>query len=67
MGAQSPDPRHVFRLASTIAVLGYGISNFTDSIWKGIKWSTSFKFLFDGLLYGLATGAVFAWMWPEAA
>jgi hypothetical protein len=67
VGAQGADPRHVFRMASTIAVLGYGFSNFTDSIWKGIHWSTSFKFLFDGLLYGLATGAMFAWMWPEAA
>lgn len=67
VGATGADPRHVFRIASTIAVLGYGVSTFTDSIWKGIKWSTSVKFFFDGLLYGLATGAVFAWLWPEAA
>lgn len=67
VGATGADPRHVFRMASTIAVMGYGVSAFVDSIWKGVKWSTSFKFFIDGLLYGLATGGVFAWLWPEAA
>ena len=67
VGATGADPRHIFRIASTIAVAAYGVGAMTDSIWKGVKWSTSFKFLFDGLLYGLATGAVFAWQWPDAA
>ena len=66
VGATGADPRHIFRITSTIAVLGYGVDALTDSVWKGVKWSTSLKFLFDGLLYGLATGAVFAWQWPEA-
>lgn len=59
--------RPVFRLAGATAVLGYGFSSFSDSIWKGVAWSTTFKFLFDGVLYGLATGAVLAWLWPAAA
>ena len=66
VGATGADPRHVFRIASTIAVLGYGVGSFLDSIWKGVKWSTSIKFFVDGLLYGLATGGVFMWLWPEA-
>jgi len=57
----------VFRIAGTVATLGYAFSSVTDSIWKGISWSTTLKFVFDGLLYALATGATFAWLWPNAA
>ena len=57
----------VFRLASAAAVLGYAFSNVSDSIWKGVAWSTTFRFLFDGVVYGVATGAAFAWLWPAAA
>ena len=46
------------------AFLAYGLSNVTDSIWKGVPWSITAKFLFDGLLYGLTTGAIFAALWP---
>lgn len=56
----------VFRVCSAAATLGYGIGHIQDSIWKSVRWGTSMKFLVDGLLYGLATGAVFAWMWPKA-
>ena len=54
----------VFRMTGTIAVLGYAFSDFTDSIWKGQKWSTTAKFLFDGIIYGLVTAGTFAWLWP---
>lgn len=57
---------HVFRITGTIGFIAYGFGAIPDSIWKGQKWSTAFKFLFDGLLYGLATGAAFAWLWPAA-
>jgi hypothetical protein len=57
----------VFRHAAVVAFGIYGISSLVDPIWKGVKWSTGFKFVFDGLLYGLATGGVFAWLWPAAA
>ncbi len=60
------DGTSVLRLTSTAAFLGYGFSSVQDSIWKGVPWSVSLKFVFDGLLYALATGAVFAWMWPAA-
>ncbi|MEZ5966193.1 MAG: hypothetical protein R3F56_20315 [Planctomycetota bacterium] len=58
--------RTVFRFTSTAAFLGYAFTNVTNSIWKGVAWSTTCKFVFDGLLYALATGAVFAWCWPPA-
>jgi hypothetical protein len=57
----------VFRIAGTVAVLGYAFSGVTDSIWKGVSWSTAGKFVVDGLVYGIVTGATFAWLWPAAA
>lgn len=60
------DSMLVFRVTSIAALLGYGLTNVTDSIWKGVSWITTIKFLFDGLLYALATGAAFAWLWPGA-
>ena len=54
----------VFRLTATVAFLAYGFSHVTDAIWKGMSWTTTLKFVFDGLLYGLVTGGVFGWQWP---
>ena len=54
----------VFHVASLVAFLGYGFSSVNDSIWKGIRWGVTTRFVVDGLLYGLATGAVFGWLWP---
>ncbi|MCE9595615.1 MAG: hypothetical protein K8S98_15615 [Planctomycetes bacterium] len=55
----------VFRVATTVALLGFGFSSVTDSIWKGLSWGVTAKFVLDGILYALATGAVFAWLWPK--
>ncbi len=55
----------VMRLTGTVAFLAYGLGALCDSIWKGVKWSTSFKFVFDGLVYGLVTGGTFGWLWPS--
>lgn len=57
----------IFRFTATIALVAYGLSNVTDSIWKGVPWIITAKFLFDGLLYGLATGGAFVWLWPNVA
>lgn len=64
--SKGADFKLVFRFASTVSFLGYGLSCITDSIWKGMNWGVTAKFVFDGLLYGLATGATFAWLWPQA-
>ncbi len=55
----------VFRIAGTIAFLGYAGSTATESIWKGQPWSTTFKHIFDGLVYSLLTGGFFGWLWPS--
>lgn len=55
----------VFRVAGTVAFLGYAGAHATNSIWKGELWSTTLKHLFDGLVYGLLTAGVFGWLWPR--
>jgi hypothetical protein len=55
----------IFKLAGAVAFLVYFGAEPTNSIWKGRKWSTTVKFLIDGILYGATTGAVFGYFWPE--
>lgn len=57
--------RAVFRLTGTIAFLGYALSYVPDSIWKGLSWRITLKFMFDGLLYALVTAGTFGWLWPR--
>jgi hypothetical protein len=56
-------------LTGTVAVLGYAVTSISNSIWKGQAWTTTAKFMLDGVIYGLVTGAVFAWLgsWGAAA
>ena len=56
----------VFRMTAAAAILGYAASSIVDSIWKYQRWGITMKFVFDGVLYGLATAATFAWLWPTA-
>jgi hypothetical protein len=55
----------VFRLTGTVAFLAYGLSSVPESIWKGVPWSVTARFIFDGLLYALVTAGAFAWLWPS--
>ncbi len=57
----------VFRLSGAAAILVYAIAPMNDSIWKGARWGTTGKFVFDGVIYGLVTAGTFGAMWPEAA
>lgn len=61
-----PGDGRVFRIAATVATLCHAFSSVNDSIWKGLSWWTTLKFVFDGIVYGLVTGATFAWLWPAA-
>lgn len=56
----------VLRFAGTTAFAGYALALLQGSIWWKRKWSTTLKSMFDGLIYALLTGAIFAWMWPGA-
>jgi hypothetical protein len=55
----------VFRFTGTVAVLAYALANVDNSIWKGRSWATTFKFIVDGVIYGLVTAGVFGWLWPK--
>jgi hypothetical protein len=55
----------VFRFAGTTAFAGYSLALLHDSIWYHRAWSTTLKFMFDGLIYGLLTAGVFGWLWPR--
>jgi len=55
----------VMRITGTVAFAGYGLAQISDSIWKGQPWSNTFRFLFDSLIYGVVTGAIFRLLWPH--
>jgi Flp pilus assembly protein TadB len=57
----------VFRVAAAAALLGHAFTWVHDSIWKGVSWGTTARFVFDGVVYALVTGGTFAWLWPAAA
>lgn len=55
----------VFRITGVAAVLAYSVGRIFDSIWKGVSWGTTGKFVFDGIVYGLVTAGTFGWLWPK--
>jgi hypothetical protein len=57
----------VFRITGAAAILAYAVGVVDNSIWKGVRWSTTAKFVFDGIVYGLVTAGTFGWLWPGAA
>lgn len=55
----------VFRIVGCASFMAYAIAHFSDAIWKMKPWSMTVKHVFDGLVYGLITAGVFAWLWPQ--
>lgn len=55
----------VFHHVAVITFLTYAMGAVPLSIWYGRKWSTTLKTAVDSLLYALATGWIFALMWPK--
>lgn len=62
----SHDFSDILRLTGTVSTMGYAMASPPDSIWKGVNWGVSGRFIVDGILYGITTGLVFAWLWPSA-
>ena len=54
----------IVQITGTVALLGYGVGSITESIWKGVSWGVTAKFVIDGLFYAAATAAIFCWLWP---
>jgi hypothetical protein len=57
---------HVFRFVGTTAFMAFSLGLIHDSIWYSRAWSTTFKLMFDGLIYGLVLAGTFGWLWPKA-
>jgi hypothetical protein len=55
----------VFRVAGTIAFLGYAGGLVWSGIWKGVPWSKVWKDVFDGLIFALMVAGAFAGFWPR--
>jgi hypothetical protein len=54
----------VFRIVGTVAFMAYALGEAANSIWRGQLWGSTFKHMFDGLVYGLVTAGTFGWLWP---
>ncbi len=54
----------VFHHVVLIAMLPYAIAAIPNSIWKGLSWRTTVRFILDGVLYSLLVAGTFAWLWP---
>ena len=54
----------VFRVTSTVTFAGYALALWQGWIWYSRGLSYTLKSTFDGLVYALLTGGVFAWLWP---
>jgi len=55
----------VFRFAGCTAFVAYSLALWQNTIWYRRAWTTTLKSNIDGLFYGLLTGGVFGWLWPE--
>lgn len=54
----------VFHVIGLAAVLAYSFGVIPDAIWWGHPWGSAIKYIIDGIIYAVITGATFAWLWP---
>jgi hypothetical protein len=55
----------VFQVAATAGILAYCFSFIPNAVWFGSYKRTIVANFVDGIVYGLITGAIFAWRWPH--
>jgi hypothetical protein len=63
--ADGADFTKVFQVLGTAGILAYCFASLPNDIWfqrSGREIATN---LIDGVVFGLITGAVFAWLWPR--
>ena len=56
----------VFQIAATAGILAYSFSSIPNALWFGAYKRTIVASVFDGIVFGLVIGAIFAWRWPHA-
>lgn len=54
----------VFRVVGCASFMAYSFAHFSDAIWRMKPTGMTFKYAFDGLVYGLLTAGIFGWLWP---
>lgn len=62
--APGADYMSVFRFVAAVGFLAFGWAAIPYSIWFGMQWSMTAKYLLDALIYGLVIAGTFAWLWP---
>ena len=55
----------VCNFVAVTAFMGYSLALLQQSIWGRRSWVTTAKTMFDGAIYAVITGEVFAWLWPS--
>ena len=56
----------VMRVTGTVAFAAFGLSQVSDSIWKGQPWANTMRALIDSVIYSVLTGLTFRLLWPAA-
>lgn len=54
----------VFRVVGTAATLAYSVAIIPGAIWFSRTWGSTLREVLDGVVFGLLTAGVFAWLWP---
>lgn len=55
----------VFHTTALVAFAAYALALWQIAIWYRRAWGTTIRSTIDGLIYGMITGALFAWLWPK--
>ena len=58
-------PAHVFHTVGLYAFAAYAFALWSVSIWYGRGWGITIRATIDGLIYAIATGLIFMWLWPR--
>jgi hypothetical protein len=55
----------VFQVVGTVAFMGFALGYPPNSIWWQRRWSSTVRYMIDGLVYALLGAGVFGWLWPR--
>lgn len=55
----------VFQVVGSAGILAYCFSFIPNAVWFGASGRTIMLGIIDGVVYGVITGAIFAWRWPR--
>lgn len=65
VAAAAPTFGKVFQVIGTAAILAYCFASFPNDLWFQKKPRAMAMEWIDGIIFGLITGAIFAWQWPR--